>query len=58
MKLFGKLTRSMDEWHPHRMLSRRFNLPDPYPAVHVHSQGYMFRLLILTYMCSRVWLAS
>eukprot|EP00045_Choanoeca_perplexa_P010106 m.101021 g.101021 ORF g.101021 m.101021 type:complete len:867 (-) comp15155_c0_seq1:48-2648(-) len=32
MKMFGKLTRSMHEWHPHRMLSRRFNLPDPYPA--------------------------
>eukprot|EP00730_Choanoeca_flexa_P004352 TRINITY_DN11671_c0_g2_i2.p1 TRINITY_DN11671_c0_g2~~TRINITY_DN11671_c0_g2_i2.p1 ORF type:complete len:925 (+),score=210.10 TRINITY_DN11671_c0_g2_i2:338-2776(+) len=32
MKMFGKLTRSTYEWHPHRMVSRRFNLPDPYPA--------------------------
>ena len=31
--MFGKLTRSEYEWHPHRVLCRRFNLPDPFPAV-------------------------
>eukprot|EP00050_Salpingoeca_kvevrii_P021894 m.117490 g.117490 ORF g.117490 m.117490 type:complete len:866 (+) comp9518_c0_seq3:242-2839(+) len=28
---FGRLTRSVHEWHPDRLLCRRFNVPDPYP---------------------------
>lgn len=31
MKMFGKLTRESYEWHPHRLLCKRFNVPDPYP---------------------------
>ena len=31
MKMFGQLTRESYEWHPHRILCRRFNVPDPYP---------------------------
>ena len=29
--LFGVLTRQVLEWHPHRVLCKRFNVPDPYP---------------------------
>ena len=29
--LFGVLTREVVEWHPHRVLCKRFNVPDPYP---------------------------
>ncbi|XP_013380300.1 G patch domain-containing protein 1 [Lingula anatina] len=32
MKMFGKLTRERFEWHPDRLLCRRFNVPDPYPG--------------------------
>ncbi|XP_006822594.1 G patch domain-containing protein 1-like [Saccoglossus kowalevskii] len=32
MKMFGKLTRDVLEWHPDRLLSKRFNIPDPYPG--------------------------
>ncbi|XP_040266058.1 G patch domain-containing protein 1 isoform X2 [Bufo bufo] len=32
MKMFGKLTRDKFEWHPDRLLCRRFNIPDPYPG--------------------------
>ncbi|XP_067933246.1 G patch domain-containing protein 1-like [Watersipora subatra] len=31
MSMFGKLTRETYEWHPHRLLCKRFNIPDPYP---------------------------
>ncbi|NXN13714.1 GPTC1 protein, partial [Indicator maculatus] len=31
MKMFGKLTRDAFEWHPEKLLCRRFNVPDPYP---------------------------
>ncbi|NXV77587.1 GPTC1 protein, partial [Atlantisia rogersi] len=31
MKMFGKLTRDKFEWHPEKLLCRRFNVPDPYP---------------------------
>ncbi|NXP72569.1 GPTC1 protein, partial [Ramphastos sulfuratus] len=31
MKMFGKLTRDTFEWHPEKLLCRRFNVPDPYP---------------------------
>lgn len=31
MKLFGKLTRDTFEWHPDKLLCKRFNVPDPYP---------------------------
>uniref|UniRef100_A0A8C5LM03 G patch domain containing 1 n=1 Tax=Jaculus jaculus TaxID=51337 RepID=A0A8C5LM03_JACJA len=32
MKMFGKLTRDTFEWHPDKLLCRRFNVPDPYPG--------------------------
>ncbi|NXY08203.1 GPTC1 protein, partial [Pteruthius melanotis] len=31
MKMFGKLTRDMFEWHPDKLLCKRFNVRDPYP---------------------------
>ncbi|KAI8491838.1 G patch domain-containing protein 1 [Branchiostoma belcheri] len=31
MKMFGRLTRDRMEWHPDRLLCRRFNVPNPYP---------------------------
>ncbi|XP_054856734.1 G patch domain-containing protein 1 isoform X2 [Eublepharis macularius] len=30
MKMFGKLTRERFEWHPDKLLCKRFNVPDPY----------------------------
>ncbi|XP_067396145.1 G patch domain-containing protein 1 isoform X2 [Emydura macquarii macquarii] len=30
MKMFGKLTRDKFEWHPEKLLCKRFNIPDPY----------------------------
>uniref|UniRef100_A0A673KPR8 G patch domain-containing protein 1-like n=1 Tax=Sinocyclocheilus rhinocerous TaxID=307959 RepID=A0A673KPR8_9TELE len=32
MKIFGKLTRDTFEWHPDKLLCKRFNVPDPYPG--------------------------
>ncbi|XP_028812993.1 G patch domain-containing protein 1 isoform X2 [Denticeps clupeoides] len=32
MKMFGKLTRDTFEWHPDKLLCKRFNIPDPYPS--------------------------
>ncbi|KAI5088786.1 G patch domain-containing protein 1 [Silurus meridionalis] len=32
MKMFGKLTRDTMEWHPEKLLCKRFNVPDPYPG--------------------------
>ncbi|KAM4614409.1 G patch domain-containing protein 1 [Discoglossus pictus] len=32
MKMFGKLTRDRFEWHPDKLLCKRFNIPDPYPG--------------------------
>ncbi|CAI9161817.1 unnamed protein product [Rangifer tarandus platyrhynchus] len=32
MKMFGKLTRDIFEWHPDKLLCKRFNVPDPYPG--------------------------
>ncbi|KAM9860610.1 G patch domain-containing protein 1 isoform 2-T2 [Aulostomus maculatus] len=32
MKMFGKLTRETFEWHPEKVLCKRFNVPDPYPG--------------------------
>ncbi|KAM7424785.1 hypothetical protein PAMA_000916 [Pampus argenteus] len=32
MKMFGKLTRETFEWHPDKLLCKRFNVPDPYPG--------------------------
>ncbi|XP_065184656.1 G patch domain-containing protein 1-like isoform X2 [Sycon ciliatum] len=29
--MFGKLTRTTLEWHPDRLVCKRFNVPDPYP---------------------------
>ncbi len=29
--MFGKLTRETFEWHPDRLVCKRFNSPDPYP---------------------------
>nr|XP_008512273.1 PREDICTED: G patch domain-containing protein 1 [Equus przewalskii]XP_014588667.2 G patch domain-containing protein 1 [Equus caballus] len=31
MKMFGTLTRDTFEWHPDKLLCKRFNVPDPYP---------------------------
>uniref|UniRef100_A0A8C5ECT8 G-patch domain-containing protein n=1 Tax=Gouania willdenowi TaxID=441366 RepID=A0A8C5ECT8_GOUWI len=31
MKMFGKLTRESFEWHPDKLLCKRFNVPHPYP---------------------------
>lgn len=33
MKMFGKLTREEFEWHPDKLLCRRFNVPNPYPGL-------------------------
>eukprot|EP00794_Sanderia_malayensis_P010926 gene10926-12087_t len=30
--MFGKLTRKTQQWHPHSVLCKRFNIPDPYPG--------------------------
>lgn len=35
MKMFGKLTRETFEWHPDKLLCKRFNVPDPYPGTGV-----------------------
>ncbi|XP_051235637.1 G patch domain-containing protein 1 isoform X1 [Dicentrarchus labrax] len=32
MKMFGKLTRETFEWHPDKLLCKRFNIPVPYPG--------------------------
>lgn len=38
MKMFGKLTRETFEWHPDKLLCRRFNVPEPYPGyAHTHT---------------------
>ena len=29
--MFGKLTRERYEWHPDRVLCKRFNIANPYP---------------------------
>lgn len=31
MNMFGKLTRTSFDWHPDRLLCKRFNVPHPYP---------------------------
>ncbi|OQV23523.1 G patch domain-containing protein 1 [Hypsibius exemplaris] len=31
-KLYGKLTRDVFEWHPDRLVCKRFNVPNPYPT--------------------------
>ncbi|XP_068230027.1 G patch domain-containing protein 1-like [Palaemon carinicauda] len=31
MSMFGKLTQTVVDWHPDRLLCRRFNVPSPYP---------------------------
>ncbi|XP_070825674.1 G patch domain-containing protein 1 isoform X2 [Chaetodon trifascialis] len=38
MKMFGRLTRETFEWHPDRLLCKRFNVPDPYPGSGVVGQ--------------------
>ncbi|XP_041839846.1 G patch domain-containing protein 1 isoform X2 [Melanotaenia boesemani] len=32
MKMFGKMTRETLEWHPDKLLCKRFNVPDPFPG--------------------------
>ena len=32
MKMFGKLTRKTFEWHPAKLLCKRFNISEPYPS--------------------------
>lgn len=31
MKMYGQMTQTTQEWHPDRLLCRRFNVPNPYP---------------------------
>lgn len=33
MKMYGTLTRDSYEWHPDRVVCKRFNIPDPYPGL-------------------------
>ncbi|KAL5021338.1 hypothetical protein ScPMuIL_000493 [Solemya velum] len=51
MKMYGKLTHDSFEWHPDRVLCKRFNVSDPYPdsslvgvpkVKHGSSFDYMF----------------
>lgn len=44
MEMFGVMTRDASEWHPHRVLCKRFNIPDPYPRWVVHVYSYVGRL--------------
>ncbi len=30
--MFGALTREIQDWFPHRVVCKRFNVPDPYPG--------------------------
>ena len=32
LEMFGKLTRETFEWHPAKLLCKRFNIPEPYPS--------------------------
>lgn len=32
MKMYGAMTRDSYEWHPDRVVCKRFNIPDPYPG--------------------------
>lgn len=32
MKMFGTMTRKTFEWHPSKLLCKRFNIPEPYPS--------------------------
>ncbi|XP_013075624.2 G patch domain-containing protein 1-like isoform X2 [Biomphalaria glabrata] len=32
MGMFGQLTHEVFEWHPHSLLCKRFNVPNPYPG--------------------------
>ncbi|XP_060599436.1 G patch domain-containing protein 1-like [Ruditapes philippinarum] len=32
MKMYGKLTRDVQEWHPDKLVCKRFNVPHPYPG--------------------------
>jgi hypothetical protein len=31
MKMYGRLTRDIFDWHPDKLLCKRFNVPNPYP---------------------------
>ncbi|XP_063439673.1 G patch domain-containing protein 1-like isoform X2 [Mytilus trossulus] len=32
MKMYGRLTRNEYKWYPHKLLCRKFNVPEPYPG--------------------------
>ncbi|XP_059486482.1 G patch domain-containing protein 1 [Neocloeon triangulifer] len=32
-KMFGKMTRTTEPWHPHALLCKRFNVPDPHSGL-------------------------
>jgi len=32
MGMYGKLTREVVEWHPDKVVCKRFNVPNPYPG--------------------------
>ena len=36
MGMFGAMTRETFEWHPHPLLCRRMNVPEPYPQLVDH----------------------
>ena len=44
MKMFGKLTRETVEWHPDKLLCKRFNVANPYPEY-----ALSFLLFLLLY---------
>lgn len=50
MKIFGKLTRETFEWHPDKLLCKRFNVPNPYPG-YAPDQTQLSRQGFLSYPC-------
>uniref|UniRef100_A0A8C0H7X8 G-patch domain containing 1 n=1 Tax=Chelonoidis abingdonii TaxID=106734 RepID=A0A8C0H7X8_CHEAB len=44
MKMFGKLTRDKFEWHPEKLLCKRFNVPDPYSEFTVKFANFQMKI--------------
>ena len=40
--MFGALTRESFEWHPHRIICKRFGVRDPYPRVSFFAPTSLF----------------
>ena len=52
MKMFGKLTRETVEWHPDKLLCKRFNIANPYPEyIIVFCDVLLFILFEVIYTC-------